>query len=110
MATNSVVLSMSEPDIYSKEESLIDRDFDVFNKETMVSPVSVSKENLLNNDGSCIPFLEASQASFTPYVVETVFPFPEFVSWCAEQYSQGERVILNKLGSEVLCKIDGPSL
>jgi hypothetical protein len=110
MATNPVVLSVSEPDISSREEALIDRDFDVFDTETTVSPVSVSKSNLLNNVGSHIPFLEAAQASFTPYVVETVFPFPEFVSWCAERYSQGERVILNKLGSEVLCKVDGPSL
>jgi hypothetical protein len=43
MATNSIVLSMSEPDITSREEALIDRDFDVFDTETMVSPISVSK-------------------------------------------------------------------
>jgi hypothetical protein len=43
MATNPVVLSMSEPDISSREDALIDRDFDVFDTETMVSPVSVSK-------------------------------------------------------------------
>jgi len=97
MAAN--ILSMSEPDISSREEALIDRDFDIFDTKTMVSPISMSKSNLLNNAGSCIPFLESDQASFAPYVVETVFPFPEFVSWCAERYSQGERVILNKLGS-----------
>jgi hypothetical protein len=76
MAANPVVLSVSEPDISSREEALIDRDFDVFDTETMVSPVSVSKENLLNNVGSHIPFLEVARASFAPYVVETSLPIP----------------------------------
>jgi hypothetical protein len=110
MAANPVVLSVNEQDISSREEALIDRDSDVFDTEITVSPISVSRSNLLDNVGTHIPFLEAAQASITPYVVEVVFPFPEFVSWCAEQYSQEERVILNKLGSEVLCEIDSPSL
>jgi hypothetical protein len=90
---------VSEPNISSRKEALIDIDFDVFDIETTVLPICVSKSNLLNNVGSHIPFLEVDQASFTPYVIQTVFPFPEFVSWCAERYSQGDRVILNKLGS-----------
>jgi hypothetical protein len=110
MAANLVVLSMNEQDISSREETLIDRDFDIFDTEIMVSPISMSRSNLLDNVGMFIPFLEVAQASIIPYVIETVFPFPKFVSWCAEQYSQGERVILNKLGSEVLCKVDSPSL
>jgi hypothetical protein len=110
MAANPVVLSVNEQDISSREESLIDRDSDIFNTVITVSPISVSRSNLLDNVGTRIPFLEAAQASITPYVVKIVFPFPEFVSWCAEQYSQEERVILNKLGSEVLCEIDSPSL
>jgi hypothetical protein len=110
MATNPVVLSVSEPYTPSREDALKDRDSDVFAIVTTISPVSVSKANLLNNVGSHISFLEAARASFTLYVVETIFTFPEFVSWCVERYSQGERVILNKLGSEVLCKVDGPSL
>jgi len=80
MASNPVVLSMSEPDISSREDSLIDRDSDVFEIKTTVSPISVSKANFLNNIGSHISFLEVDQASFTPYVIEIVFPFPEFVS------------------------------
>jgi hypothetical protein len=110
MASSPVILSVNEQEISSKEEALIDRDFDVFDTEITVSPVSVSRSNLLDNVGKHIPFLEAVQASIIPYVVETVFPFPEFVSWCVERYSQGERVILNKLGSEVLCKVDSLSL
>ena len=110
MTTNHVFLSVSELDISSKEDSLIDRDSDVFDTVTTVSPIYVSKTNLLNDIESHISFLEAVRASFTPYVVETIFPFPEFVSWCAERYSQQEKVILNKSGSEVLCKIDGSSL
>jgi hypothetical protein len=98
MAANLVVLSMNEQDISSREESLIDKDSDIFDTEITSSPVSVSRSNLLDNVGMHIPFLEVAQASITPYIVEVVFPFPEFVSWCAERYSQEERVILNKLG------------
>ena len=70
----------------------------------------MSRSNLLDNVGKHIPFLKVAQASIIPYIVEMVFPLPEFLSWCAERYSQGERVILNKLGSKVLCKLDSPSL
>jgi hypothetical protein len=80
MTANLVVLSMNEQDIASREEALIDRDSDVFNTEITVSPISVSRSNLLDNVGTHIPFLEVAQASITPYVVEVVFPFPEFVS------------------------------
>jgi hypothetical protein len=110
MDVSPIILSINEQEISSREEALIDRDFDIFDTEIMVSPVSMSRSNLLDNVGKNIPFLEVAQASIIPYVVETVFPFPKFVSWCAERYSQGERVILNKLGSEVLCKVDSPSL
>ena len=75
MTTNPNVLSMSEPDISSREDALIDRDSNVFDTVTTVSPVSVSKMNLLNDVESHISFLEAARASFAPYVVETIFPF-----------------------------------
>jgi hypothetical protein len=107
---NPVILSVRDQDPASKEESLIDRDSDIFDTEITVSPISVSRANLLDNVRKRIPFLEESQASITNYIVEVAFPFPEFISWCAEQYSQEENVILNKLGSEVLCKVDSPSI
>jgi hypothetical protein len=66
MVSNPVVLSVSEPDTPSREDALIDKDSDVFDTVTMVSPISVFKANLLNNVGSHISFLEADQASFSP--------------------------------------------
>jgi hypothetical protein len=84
MVSNPVVLSVSEPDSSSSEEALIDKYFDILDTKTMVLPISVSISNFLNNVGSCIPVLKEDQASFTPYAIETVFPFLEFVSWCAE--------------------------
>jgi hypothetical protein len=93
MVANPVILSINEQDISSREESLIDRDFNIFDKEITILPTSVSKSNLLDNVGMHIPFLEASQASITPYIINVVFPFPQFVSWCAEKYYQEERVI-----------------
>jgi hypothetical protein len=67
MAMNPVILSVTEQDPASKEEALIDRDSDIFDTEITVSPISVSRANLLDNVGKQIPFLEAAQASITPY-------------------------------------------
>ena len=80
MVANPVILSVNEQEISSREEVLIDRDFDVFDTEITVSPVSVSRSNLLDNVGNWIPFLGMAQASITPYVIEVVFPFHEFIS------------------------------
>jgi hypothetical protein len=65
---------------------------------------------LLDNVGKIIPFLEVAQGSITPYAIEFVFPFLKFISWCEEQYLQEEKIILNKLGSKVLCGIDTMSI
>jgi hypothetical protein len=110
MATNPIILSITEQDHAPKEETLIDRDSDIFDTEITVSPIFVSRANLLDNVEKRIPFLEAAQSSIAPYVIEIAFPFPEFIIWCAKQYSQEERVILNKFGSEVLCRVDNPSI
>jgi hypothetical protein len=80
MAANLVILSVTEKDLASREEALINRDSNVFDTEITVSPISVSRSNLLDNVGKWIPFLEVAQASITPYVVEVFFPFPKFVS------------------------------
>jgi hypothetical protein len=106
MSRDPVIMSVTEKDPTSKEETLIDRDSDVFDTVINVSPISVSRSNLLDNVRKQLPFLEVVQASIVPYAVEITFPFPEFVRWHAELYSQEERVVLNKLGSEVLFKID----
>jgi hypothetical protein len=51
MATNPVILSITEQDLTSREEALIYRDSDVFDIEIAVSPISVSRSNLLDNAG-----------------------------------------------------------
>jgi hypothetical protein len=68
----------------------------VFDTETTISPISVSRDNLSDNVGKHIPFLEVVQVTIVPYVVEVVFLFPEFIGWCAEKHSQEEKVIINK--------------
>jgi hypothetical protein len=107
---DSVGFSVTKKDPSPSEKSLINRDSDVFDTEITVSPVYVFRANLSDHVGRQIPFLEGVQASIVPYVVEVAFTFPEFIGWCAEQYSQEERVILNRLGSEVLCRIDCSSI
>jgi hypothetical protein len=96
---NPVIFFVKEEESITKEESLIDRDSGVFDTEITFSPISVSKSNFKDSVGKHILFLKVSQASITPYIVEVVFPFPEFISWCVEQYSYVEKVILNKVGS-----------
>jgi hypothetical protein len=101
-----IITSVIEQDHVSNEESLIDQDSDVFDTEITVSPISMSISNLFDNVGKQIPFLEAVQAVIVPYVVEFSFPFPKFVGWCTEQYSQEDKFILNKRGSKVLCRVE----
>jgi hypothetical protein len=43
MAMNPLILSVTEQDLTSKEESLIDRDSDIFDTEITVSPIFVSR-------------------------------------------------------------------
>jgi len=105
-----VVLSVTEQDPLPSKEALIEKDSDVFDTEITVSPVSVSKANLSDHVERQIPFLEATHASVVPYVVKVAFSFPEFIGWCIEQYSQEESVVLDRLGSEVLCRIDCSSI
>jgi hypothetical protein len=105
-----VILSVTEKDPLPNEESLVDRDSDVLDTKITIEPVSMSKSNLSDNVGRKISFLEEVQASIVPYTFEVAFPFPEFIGWCVEQYSQEEKVILNKLGSEVMCRVDIPSI
>jgi hypothetical protein len=100
-----IITSVTEQDSVSNEEALIDRDSNVFDTEITISPISVSKANLSDNVGKQIRFLEVVQATIVPYVVKVVFPFPEFIGWCIEQYSQEEKVVFNKQGSEVLCRV-----
>jgi hypothetical protein len=94
-----VILSITEQDPPPSEEALIDRDSDVFDTIITISPISMSRANLSDHVGRQLPFLEVVQASIVPYTVEVAFPFPYFVGWCVEQYSQEERVVLNRLAS-----------
>jgi hypothetical protein len=105
-----IITSITEQDPMENEEALIDRDVDVFYVKITISPISMSRRNLSDKVGRSISFLEIVQATIVPYVVEIEFPFPEFVGWCIEQYSHEERVVLNKQGSLVLCRIERLSI
>jgi hypothetical protein len=105
-----IITSVIEQDLVVNEEALIDRDSDIFDTEITILPISVSKRNLSDKVGRCILFLEAVQATIVLYAVEIAFPFPEFISWCTEQYSHEERVIVNKQGYEVMCRVESLSI
>jgi hypothetical protein len=101
-----IILSVVEKDSMSSEEVLIDRYLDVFDTEITISPISVSRANLFDNVGKQIPFIEVVHATIFPYTLEVAFPFPKFIGWCRNQYSQEDKVVLNKQGSKVLCRVE----
>jgi hypothetical protein len=80
MSMDPIIMSVTKQDPALKEESLIDRDSDVFDIVITVLPVSMSRTNLLDNVGKQLPFLESVQASIVTYAIETAFPFQEFIS------------------------------
>ena len=82
-----IITSVTEQYPVENEATLIDRDSDVFYTEITIYPISMSKRNLFHKVGRCILFLEVVQATIVPYAIEITFPFPEFISCCAEQYS-----------------------
>lgn len=77
VAIDPIVLLVAEQDPESNEEALIDLDI-------TISPISMSRGNLVDIRGKSIPFLEAVQASIVPYAVKLSFLFHEFVGWCVE--------------------------
>jgi hypothetical protein len=91
-----IIILVTDQDPISNVESLIDRYLDVFETEITICPIFVSRNNLSDNVGKQIPFLEAFHDTIVPYIVKVAFPFPEFIGWCAEQYSQEDKVIVNK--------------
>jgi hypothetical protein len=101
-----IVLEVSEQSPENNEEALIDRDNDVCDPEFIVAPISQLRSNLVDVRGKGFPFLESVQASLILYATELCFQFPKFIGWCAEKYSESERVVIDKKGSKVLCKID----
>jgi hypothetical protein len=57
-SVDPIIMSVTEKYLVSNEESLIDRDSNIFDTEITISPISMSRSNLSNNVGKHIPFLE----------------------------------------------------
>ena len=106
----TIIMSVTEKYLVSNEEAPIDQESDVFDTEITISPISMSRANMSDSVGKKILFLEAVQSTIVPYTVKVTFPFLEFICWCAEQYSQEEKVVVNINGSEVLCRVESLSI
>jgi hypothetical protein len=63
----TIITSIIEQDPVANEESLIDRDTNVFYVEITISLIFVSISNLSDKVGGSISFLEAVQATIVPY-------------------------------------------
>ena len=44
------------------------------------------------------------------FVVEKNIPFPEFVEWCANNYSSSERVVMSRATSKILYRVNVKSI
>jgi hypothetical protein len=105
-----IITSVKKKDPMPNEESLIDQDSNIFDTEITILAISMSINNLFDKVGRCIPFLEVFQVTRVPYSIEITFPFIEFIGWCTKQYSHEEIVIVNKRGSEVMCRVESLSI
>jgi hypothetical protein len=105
-----IITSVTEQDHMENEESLIDRDSNIFYTKITISPISMSRSNMSDKVGRCISFLEAVQSTIVHYAIEITFLFPEFIGCCAKQYSHEEIFIVNKRGSEVMCRVENFSI
>ena len=44
------------------------------------------------------------------FTIEQTLHFPEFVEWCAVNYSSSERIIVSRSTSRTLCQIDAKAI
>ena len=89
-----------------REEFLVDRDRGVYDPFLSSGNVSFIKERLwwYNSQGNDI--LNSYKSFLYYFSIEQTLPFPEFVEWCASNYSSSERVIVSRSMSKILCRID----
>ena len=81
----------------------MDSQENIFDMILTVNTISQSKQVI----GGQIPLLlNAITISVSQFSLEMSFPFLEFVQWCVDNYSKSKRVLVNSLGSGVLCKIN----
>ena len=103
-------MSTSVKSLDPSEELISDRFWDV--RDPVDKPYYVvSCQNALRT-------IPAENSDFHTKIYNTVVPStlypvpscPEFVSLCAQYYSNNEKVITNSLGERIICKIDSQTL
>jgi hypothetical protein len=89
-----------------KEESIVDKEGDIFDPILSVSSISESKNKLVALEIENYDVLSSARASISRFCQEQTCHFPEFVSWCATNYSHTKRVIVAFDGSKILCRVN----
>ena len=70
-----------------REECLVDRDRGVYDPFLSVGNVSVIKERLWRYNTQGNDILNACRSFLYYFSIEQTLHFPEFVEWCASNYS-----------------------
>ena len=84
--------------MYEKEYCIANRESYVLNLVLSMGIVKQIKEKLFSLHSESIDILGLAKNTIIDLFPKQSFHFPEFVEWCAQNYSQSERVIMNKDG------------
>ena len=86
----------------NKEECIVDAEGDIFYPIFSLGSVKETKEKLSSLHFKPMSFISLARDTILKFFPKQSFHFLEFVEWYAQNYSQLERVIVNKSGSKVL--------
>ena len=88
-----------------KEDCIVDTEGDVFYHVLSLGSAKEIKEKLSSMHSEPIYILNLAKNTINKFFPEQSFYFPDFVKWCALNYSQLERVIMNKNGSKIFSRV-----
>ena len=88
------------------EEVFEDKYCEVFATILAINSVDSLKNKLkvLKDQGTDVNRVFCSYFHF--FTIEQTLNFPEFVNWCANNYSSSERVIMDVAKSKIICPVN----
>ena len=89
-----------------REEFLVDRDRSVCDPFLYIGSVSISKEKLWYYKSQGNDVLNVCKYFLYYFAIEKTLHLPDFVEWCAINYSPSQRIIVSQSASRILCKFD----
>ena len=87
------------------EEVFQDKESEFFDTKLLNGPIESVKAKLKIHKDQGTKFHSIFRSYFHYFSTEKTLKFPEFVGWCACNYSSSERVIMDATKSNILCPI-----